>query len=1057
MSTRARATSRAVLAGCAALAIGTTLSPAPATAGTPAAPGPSEVRVIAPDDPTTSPTDDVLVAGTSGFLHLRQGATTPVWTDYATGTDRTLPALGGSVLPAGGDAFFVKDATARAIDVGTPGRDSLTTYPVPDGFAVRSVAENGTRALAFTPLTSSGPARLEVLDLAADGGVTPVPVTGLPAGALVSASAETGRTDGAHHGLVQYQLGAGGATRYSLVDLDTGATAPVPGLAGSVQTLLTPSDVAWVVRSNGSTVVSMLPQSAVLDGSAAAMTPATVTIPGLATSTFVPVGNHLLSVQAQALGVSTPNPLLDHPFGGGSATTVLGAGTDAPLSASDGSVLAVGGADATGLGVHRYTTAADGTLAGATVLDLPPLPSRNAGLSLAHGFLRHIESIPASGALREHLALYNVPIAPGRTDSGSVSPAGSAVPASLPATALPCETGATCVRTVDGNWSGTSFLMAGDSGKSQIRSEIDGSTNSTTVPLPFTGGRIVDASLDYQVAESATTQYVIQTGYHQILASGPVTGAALWDTTLWQASTTGAAGTVSAYDLAVSPTKAVRTVPIGVACRPTELQVSQHWLYWSCGTSGHAGVYDLASGRKTAVPAGRALLGDGYLVRHDTGTNRLTLTDFHSGTAAAPQTLADLPGSGLTDDRGITFAVDRYGPDLAYVAADRTVHVWAPGVPSSALTASAPGGEQEVDPRSTGTRAFNAAIALDRPVDSWQLTIADAATGTTAAVFTGGPTLETVTAQWTGRLPGGALAQSGTYRWKLTATAGGSSSTVQGASGTVLVMCGALRFRSHGCNGQPDMLGIKHTVNGYEGHWWGTTPSGALVDAGYSEDWNPGTGPGQTSALVPFGDINGDDHGDLLARDPSGVLTAYLGQGEPYFNTQEPSVKRVRIGGGWNIYNTLLSTGDLNGDGHDDLVARDSAGVLWFYAGTDASSLRSRVRIGGGWQSYTRLVATGDITGDGVGDLVAVDGSGVMWRYSGNKHGGFTTRVRIGAGWTMYNTVIGFGDQNHDGHNDLVARDSAGRLWRYNGTASGTFSGARVQIGYGFNSYLALY
>lgn len=1066
MNSRVRVASRALVAGCVALAVGTALSSTPATADTRTAPGPSEVRVIPPSDTLVPATDRVLAAGVSGFLHQRQGVVGDVWTDYATGADRTLPALTG--LPAahfasaGGDALWGLDLNAGVLRVAAPDHDSLTTYRIPTGWTLTDVAENGTRALAIKPVTLDGPGQLEVLDLGADGSVTPVPVTGLPDGVVIPGTSVNGTTDGARHGIVQYQDPTGARTQCALVDLDTGVAVPVPGMTGmtsTTQVLLTPSDVAWVLPDyvNATRVVKMLPQSAVLDGSAASMTPPSVTIPGLISYTFVPVGDHLLATPAQPLGAPTPKPVLDHPFGGGDATTVMSAGLGTLVSASDGSVLAVGGADATVSGVHRYTATASGALADATVLDLPPLPSTNAGLSLSRGFLRHVENIPAAGAQQAHLALHNYPIAAG-ADTGA-APFGSSYPATLPTTTVPCEAGKSCVRTVDGNWSGTSFLIADGPGLgSQIHSVIDGATNTTTEPLPFEGGRIVDASLDYEVAESATTQYVIKSGYRGVIASGPVTGAALWDTTLWQASTTGAAGTVIAFDLTTSATKAVRSVATGVACRPTELQVSQHWLYWSCGTTGHAGVYDLASGRRIALPSGRALLGDGYLVQHDAVTGRLLMTDFHAGTAAAPVTLAALADSGLTDDRGITFAVDRHGSDVAYVAADRSVHVLAAGVPASPLTAYTPPGQQQVYPRSSSSGTFHASVTLDRPVDGWQLTVSDAATGKTAATFKGGPANEIVDVQWGGHLASGAPALSGLYKWKLTATANGANATVQGASGTLVVFCGALRFRTYDCDGQQAMLGIKHTTyGGWEGHWWGSTATGGLIDGGKTDDWILGTGPGDTSALVPFGDINGDSLGDLLARDSSGVLTAYLGMGQAYFNTQEPSVKHVRIGGGWNIYDTLLSTGDINGDGHDDLVARDAAGVLWLYAGTGKASLKSRVRIGGGWHSYRKLVATGDITGDGAGDLVAVDAAGVMWRYSGNRHGSFTARVKIGAGWSIYNTVIGFGDLSHDGHNDLVARDSAGRLWRYNGTASGTFSGARVQIGTGFNSYAGLY
>ncbi len=89
------------------------------------------------------------------------------------------------------------------------------------------------------------------------------------------------------------------------------------------------------------------------------------------------------------------------------------------------------------------------------------------------------------------------------------------------------------------------------------------------------------------------------------------------------------------------------------------------------------------------MPADRAVLGDGYLVRHDSTAGERNLVDFHSGTAAAPQPFADLPASPIADDRGISWTVDRHSGDVAYVGADRSVHVFAPGVPASSLTAHA--------------------------------------------------------------------------------------------------------------------------------------------------------------------------------------------------------------------------------------------------------------------------------------------------------------------------------------------------------------------------------
>lgn len=118
----------------------------------------------------------------------------------------------------------------------------------------------------------------------------------------------------------------------------------------------------------------------------------------------------------------------------------------------------------------------------------------------------------------------------------------------------------------------------------------------------------------------------------------------------------------------------------------------------------------------------------------------------------------------------------------------------------------------------------------------------------------------------------------------------------------------------------------------------------------------------------------------------------------------------MRIGSGWNAYTTLVGAGDLTGDGHPDLLARDTCGVLWLYAGTGNTSApyNHRIRIGSGWNIYTALVVVGDVTDDGHPDLVARDHNGVLWLYTGA--GGstplFEPRTRIGSGGNEYNSLL---------------------------------------------------
>ncbi|MFI0900771.1 FG-GAP-like repeat-containing protein [Streptomyces sp. NPDC020983] len=1041
--------SRAALAACITLILGAsavTSAPALAASGSPAAP--TELAVIPPHDPDVPAADHVVVAGTTGFLHQRQGVEGYQWTDDATGTSHPVPALAGvplaNVVPAGGDAFAVTD-TAGVLKVGTPDRDTLTSYPLPAGFSLVGVGVGGTRALIGRPYTTTGRSQVEVLDLAADGGTTVVPVTGLPDGAVLSAPASTATTDHAEHGVIRYQQEAGGPLQYSLVDLGTGEATDIPGPDVPAQVLLTPSDIAWRQTVEGTVVVDMLPVSAVLDGSASSASLAEVTVTPYAPYAFVPVGGHLLTQRTQAFPsdpAGTLLPLVDNPFDGGPATTLLGSGTGAPVAASDGSVVAVGGKDATVSAVHRFTPAADGTLTDTTVLPLPPAPSANAGLAVAHGFLRHVEALPQAGT-DPVLRLYSHALAADSDTSGN--PPFSTSTLTLPADTQMCEEGRICVRTVDGNMYGPSYLAG---------TTLHAGTWSVGTPLPI--DRIVDASLHYQLVDSGTTQYVVDSSGLTV-TGGPITGAALWNDTFWQAPASEPVGTVTVTSLTAQPNpRVIRSVATFAPCRATELQVAQHWLYWSCGTSGPAGVYDLNSGARIPVPAGQALLGDGYLVTHDAATHQLTMTDFHTGTAAAPLKLADVPDSPLADDRGITFAVDRYSDAVAYVTADRNVHVLATGVPASAPTATSTPSSDGVYPRDPGLPGWGESIALSRPVVSWQVTVTNGATGATAARFTGGPSRELLAFTWDGKLPDGRMAPSGRYAWRLDVTVPGGTSPVFATGGIVTVACGTAIYRGYNCWNQQSVLALfPGDGSMHLGHWYSATVDGRLVMWGSGGDWDLGGNTWQVNAVVPFGDFNGDGFNDMLVRDGSGALTAVLGDGWSGLSPDDSTVKHVRVGSGWNTYNLMQSVSDLNKDGHDDLIARDTSGVLWFYAGTGKSSFAPRVKIGPGWQSYPRIVAVADVTGDTVGDVVAVDASGAMWRYDGRGNGTLRPRVRTGTGWQAYNALIGIGDLNHDGRNDLVARDAKGVLWRYDGRGNGTFR-PRVQIGVGWSS-LRLY
>jgi hypothetical protein len=190
--------------------------------------------------------------------------------------------------------------------------------------------------------------------------------------------------------------------------------------------------------------------------------------------------------------------------------------------------------------------------------------------------------------------------------------------------------------------------------------------------------------------------------------------------------------------------------------------------------------------------------------------------------------------------------------------------------------------------------------------------------------------------------------------------------------------------------------------------------------------------------------------GALHARDKYGVLWRYEGTGD----VTRPFATRKRVGGGWNAYTAVTPLRSPTAAGGGDLVARDKAGVLWYYGetGNPAAPFAPRQRVGGGWNVYTAIV------GDGEGGLVARDRDGVLWEYVRNDFGyygyswPFAPRQRVGGGWNTYNAFTKSG-----GYDGILSRDKDGVLWKYvrQGCSPCAPFEPRLRVGGGWNVYTA--
>ncbi|MER7074050.1 FG-GAP-like repeat-containing protein [Terrabacter sp. NPDC000476] len=208
---------------------------------------------------------------------------------------------------------------------------------------------------------------------------------------------------------------------------------------------------------------------------------------------------------------------------------------------------------------------------------------------------------------------------------------------------------------------------------------------------------------------------------------------------------------------------------------------------------------------------------------------------------------------------------------------------------------------------------------------------------------------------------------------------------------------------------------------------------------------------GSLRTLVSPGDLNDDGTNDLLSVSTQGrvVLHPLGGLG---------GAGAISLGlpvtSGWQIYDRVFGGGDFSGDGRPDVIARTPAGDLFLIRGDGVGGfLPGRTQIGRGWRSFDMLFSPGDFTGDRKPDIVGRRTDGSVYVYAGNGRGALSgSGVLIARGWTVFDQVLSAGDTDRDGAADLVAHRSDGNLYLYRGTGRGRLVPGNVLIATGWES-----
>ena len=184
--------------------------------------------------------------------------------------------------------------------------------------------------------------------------------------------------------------------------------------------------------------------------------------------------------------------------------------------------------------------------------------------------------------------------------------------------------------------------------------------------------------------------------------------------------------------------------------------------------------------------------------------------------------------------------------------------------------------------------------------------------------------------------------------------------------------------------------------------------------------WGMISNLGSWSDLV-VGDFNGDGNEDLAARDASGYWTTWLNQGDSFVAQS--------WGGRWSpsVSWDTVRVGDFDGNGFADIAGRAQSGS-WYAAMSDGTGFS--VAALGGWSTMVGWndVSTGDFNGDGKTDIVGRASTGTWVILQSNASG----HANIAAGaWsptvTWHDVLVG--DFNNDGNSDVIGRAESGTWW----------------------------
>jgi V8-like Glu-specific endopeptidase len=221
-----------------------------------------------------------------------------------------------------------------------------------------------------------------------------------------------------------------------------------------------------------------------------------------------------------------------------------------------------------------------------------------------------------------------------------------------------------------------------------------------------------------------------------------------------------------------------------------------------------------------------------------------------------------------------------------------------------------------------------------------------------------------------------------------------------------------------------------------------------------------GNGWGGFTKLFRVKNWNGDDTESIMGRDKYGNLYQYRSDGAGNFTTGAAE----KIGTGWNMFSDIMVTNNWTGNGQPNLLGVAPNGDLWLYTSNGSGGWMNGgvgIKIGNGWNMFDTILTPGDWKGDSHQALIGRTRAGQLRLYQGNGAGGWLNGagVQIGSGWNIFTRVMSPGDLNGDNQTDIIGINASGGLIMYPSDGHGNWmnGGVGISIGTGWNTFTAIF